>query len=421
MTLPPRQEPAPVAAVPLVASLIAIYIVSQFLRNSIGVIAPTLAAELQLSPGDIGLLSSAFFLVFALVQIPVGMALDRFGPRLCLLVGAAVTVLGSVVFASAGSSGVLILGRVLLGLGTAASLVASLAVYAQRFPPGRLATLAGLQIGLGTFGTLLATAPLAYSTALIGWRGSFLAVGVLTFLGGLLIAVVVRDEVHAMPSRREGLRESLEGTLAVLRTPSLGCLFVMNLVSYSTFGLVIGLWGGPYLTHIYGLGLEARGDLLLIPVIMHMIGSVAWGSLERLTRGYKLPVLAGAALMAACLAALVFSGKLSMPLLIAWLAAFGFLSAFGPLLVAHGMALFPSHQLGRGLTVLNMGAMGGTFLVQAVSGYVIGLFPSAPDGGYELDAYRTVFGLQAGFVLLASLVYARAHEPAQKPSSAPNA
>jgi sugar phosphate permease len=102
-------------AVPLVATLISIYIVSQFLRNSIGVIAPNLAAELVLSPAEIGLLSSAFFLVFAAVQIPLGMALDRFGPRLCLMVGAAITVVGTVVFALAASLGVLIFAAFCLG------------------------------------------------------------------------------------------------------------------------------------------------------------------------------------------------------------------------------------------------------------------------------------------------------------------
>ena len=91
------------AAITLVATLISVYIVSQFLRNSIGVIAPNLAQELALSPGEIGLLSSVFFLVFAAVQIPVGVALDRFGPRLCLIVGTAVTVVGAVVFAAAAS------------------------------------------------------------------------------------------------------------------------------------------------------------------------------------------------------------------------------------------------------------------------------------------------------------------------------
>ena len=70
------------AAITLVATLVSIYIVSQFLRNSVGVIAPNLAADLGLSPAEIGLLSSIFFLAFAAVQIPLGMALDRFGPRI---------------------------------------------------------------------------------------------------------------------------------------------------------------------------------------------------------------------------------------------------------------------------------------------------------------------------------------------------
>jgi MFS family permease len=109
------------------------------------------------------------------------MALDRFGPRLCLVVGAAITVAGAIVFAWATSPGVLILGRGLLGVGTAGSLMASLAVYARRFPPDRFATLTGMQVGIDTIGTLIATAPLAFSTATIGWRNSFLVVAVFTW------------------------------------------------------------------------------------------------------------------------------------------------------------------------------------------------------------------------------------------------
>ena len=101
-------------------------------------------------------------------------------------------------------------------------------------------------------------------------------------------------------------------------------------------------------------------------------------------------------------------------MLVSWFAAFGFLSAFGPLLIAHGKALFPLRQIGRGLTVLNMGSMGGMFLAQAASGYVIELFPTAPDGAYELDAYRVVFALQAAFILLACLVYFGSRDPMER-------
>src|SRR5262249_14783436 len=230
------------------------------------------------------------------------------------------------------------------------------------------------EAGSATLGGLLATAPLAFSTATIGWRGSFLGVAAVTLLIGLMIAVAVKDDAASARSR-ETLRESLSGIVAVLRTPSVGRLFVMNLTAYSTFGLIVGLWGGPYLTHIYGYDLEQRGGFLLIPVLTQIVGSMLWGPLDRLTGSHKLPVLVGATATAAALGYLALVGTLTPFMLFAWFAAFGLLSAYVPVLVAHGRALFSPHQVGRGLTVLNMGTMSGTFLAQAISGFVIRMFP----------------------------------------------
>jgi MFS family permease len=409
------------AAVTLVATLISIYIVSQFLRNSVGVIAPNLAGDLGLSPADLGLLSSVFFFTFAAVQIPLGMALDRFGPRLCLLVGAAVTVVGALVFAVAPNAGVLILGRGLLGLGTAGALVGPLAIYARRFAPDRFATLTGLHIGLGTVGTLVATAPLAFSAAQIGWRNSFVVVAAFTALIGLLLAAVVRDGGPPASDRGENWRmawrESVSGMVAVTRTPSVGRLFAMHLVLYSPFALVVGLWGGPYLAHVYGYSLEDRGSMLLIPAVGQIVGLIAWGPMDRVLGSHKLPVLIGAGGTAAALGWLAAVGAPSAPVLMLWLAVFGFVSAFGPVLIAHGKALFVPHQVGRGLTLLNMGSMGGAFLVQAVSGFVIDWFPATAQGGYALSAYRLVFTLQAGFIVLMCLAYWGSRDPMQGPSA----
>ena len=334
-----------------------------------------LATELGMSPAEIGLMSSVFFFAFAAVQIPLGMALDRFGPRVCLLAGAAITVLGALVFAAAPSPAVLIFGRALLGIGSSSAFMASLAVYTRRFPQDQFATLVGLQLGIGTIGTLIATAPLAFSTAAIGWRGSFLLVGAFTFAVGVLIACVVRDDAASGAVRAERWSESMAGIVAVIRTPSVGRLFLMNIVVYSSFSMIVGLWGGPYLTHIYGYTLEERGSLLLIPVVAQIVGSLVWGPMDRVLGNYKLPVLVGAGGSAVLLAYLAIVGTLSPAGLMIWFAVFGFLCAFGPLLIAHGRSLFPLHLVGRGLTILNIGSMGGTFLVQVVSGFVIELFP----------------------------------------------
>jgi MFS family permease len=402
-----------IGAAVFIGTLIAFYMISQFMRNSVGVIAPDLAAELSLSAADIGLLSSAFFFAFAAVQLPLGIALDRFGPRKVLLVCAGITVAGAIMFAVATSAGGLIAARILMGIGCSSSLMAPLALYAKRFPPERFATLIGLQLGLGTIGTLFATAPLAYAAAGIGWRATFMAVGGLTLLGGLLVAIVVRDDAPAAgasPVRRETFRESVAGLAAVLRTPSVGSLFLMHWTGYATFALLAGLWGAPYLTDVYGYDLKARGELLLLPVIAQIIGSLLWGPMDRALESYKLPVLVGAGLTTCTLFVLALVGTLDFIPLVAWLVAFGFLSAYTPVMMAHGKSLFPPHLVGRGITLLNMGTMAGVFFSQALTGLVIDLFPAA-KGAYPLDAYRAVFALQGVFLLVSCLVYLRSRDP----------
>jgi MFS family permease len=398
------------SAAVFIGTLVAFYWVSQFLRNSAGVIAPDLAAELGLSAADIGLLSSAFFFAFAAAQLPLGIALDRFGPRTVLLVCAGITAVGSIIFAVATSASGLIVARILLGIGCSSSLMAPLALYAKRFPPDRFATLAGLQLGLGTIGALFATAPLAYAAAGIGWRATFVVVGGLTLLAGLLVAFVIRDDAGSNPARPESFRESVAGLVAVLRTPSVGPLFLMHLTGYSSFALVVGLWGAPYLTHIYGYGLAARGELLLLPAIAQIIGSLMWGPMDRVFGSYKRPVLLGAGATALTLLLLAVVGTLNFAGLVIWLVAFGLFSAYPPVKIAHGKSLFPPHLVGRGITLLNVGTMGGVFLSQALTGLVIDLFP-AVSGAYPLDAYRTVFALQAAFVLLACLAYFGSRDP----------
>jgi hypothetical protein len=181
-------------------------------------------------------------------------------------------------------------------------------------------------------------------------------------------------------------------------------LFLMHVVSYSSYVLIVGLWGGPFLAHVYGYGLTARGDLLMLPATTHIIGVVAWGYAERLFGAYKPLVLAGALATASALGLLAALGRLEPTALALWLAAFGFATAAIPVLLAHGRSFLPPHLVGRGMTLLNIGTMGGTFVVQLVSGALIDLFPAA-GGVYPLDAYRLAFAVQAVAIVAASSAY----------------
>ncbi len=220
-------ETAKLPAIPMAATIVlvgilaSIYVLSQFFRNSIGVIAPDLAAELHLSASEIGLLSSSFFFAFAAAQIPLGISIDRYGPKICMLVCAAVTIGGAVLFAFAKSPAGLIAARVLMGAGSSCYLMAPLALYARRYPAERFATLVGIQLGLGSIGTLLATAPLAFAAAAIGWRQTFVVAAILMGLIAAVVAAAVHDDHRggASQAHRESLREGIGGLVEVLRMP----------------------------------------------------------------------------------------------------------------------------------------------------------------------------------------------------------
>ena len=410
MTTPNEASPGRSEAVAvIIAALIAIYGISQFLRSSVGVIASDLARELGLSATEIGLLSSAFFFSFAAAQIPVGIAIDRYGPKRTLVATATLAIAGAVLFAAAPAPWARILARILMGLGCSTFLMAPLTIYARRFPPERFALLVSLQMGFANLGTLAATAPLAAAAAAIGWRASFLSVAALTTLFlVLVVAIVPRD--HAVGQARESWVEAIRGVARAVRVRSFWPVFFVHLTAYSSFATVVGLWAGPWLTDTYGVDLALRGTLILVGAVGQIVGLFAWGPSDRWFGSYRVPVLigGGATVLLLGIAAWVPFGLTAA---VVWLGLFGFATAFTPILTAHGKSLFPPELTGRGITLMNIGAIGGTFLSQAATGVLVDAVGRAPGGGYAPDAYRAVFAALALWLLVALLTYIRVADP----------
>ena len=404
-------NPLSAIAIAVVVTLGVLYIVSQFVRGSVSVIAPNLADEMALSPMQIGLLSSMYFFCFAATQLPLGVALDRIGPKRCMLVAVGVTILGCIVFAVSHGAGGLIGARALLGLGTAPFLVAPVALYARWFPE-RFSTLAGVHLGLGSLGALLATAPLAYATSSFGWRSTFLAVSVCAAAIGVLLWLIVTDAPPGatdIPHKKEGLRDSIAGIWEVVRTPSIGRVFMVQLSSYPSYIVLVGLWGGPYLTHVYGYDLKGRGEILFLSALCQVVASFLWGPSLRLFGRHKPPIVFATTICCISLLLLAGVGVLPIPLLVAVFVMLGFSTGMTSVVLSHGKSLVPPHLLGRTMTLLNVGTMGGGFVVQFVSGTIIDLFP-APNGVYPLEAYRVVFGVQAVIVIAALIAYLGSQE-----------
>jgi predicted MFS family arabinose efflux permease len=393
----------------LIAALVSIYAISQFLRNSIGVIANDLARELDLSATQTGLLSSAFFFSFAAVQIPIGILIDRYGPKRTMLATAVLTVLGTVLFALAPSASLLIAARVLMGLGCSTFFMAPLVIYARRFPPERFAGLTSLQMGLANTGTLAATAPLAASAAAFGWRASFMAVAALTVVIALVVVFVVpKDEVSGKPKETWGA--AFRGVAAALKVPSFWPVFFMHLTTYGCFASVIGLWGGPWLSDVHGADLATSGNVLLLGATAQICGMLMWGAMDRFWGSYKKPVLIGSMATIVLLAILTVV-PLAQPWATVWFPLFGLCVAYTPILASHGKSLFPSTLTGRGITLMNIGTMGGAFLWQSVTGMLIDVMGRSAQGGYRPEGYTLVFGFLAGWLLISLIFYARAIDP----------
>ncbi|MBB4041061.1 putative MFS family arabinose efflux permease [Microvirga flocculans] len=393
----------------LIAALVSIYAVSQFLRNSVGVIANDLARELSLSATQTGLLSSAFFLAFAAVQIPIGILIDRYGPKRTMLGTAVLTVLGTVLFALAPSASLLIAARALMGLGCSTFFMAPLVIYARRFPPERFAGLTSLQMGLANIGTLAATAPLAASAAAFGWRASFLAVAALTVVIALAIVMAVPgDDGSGKPKETWGA--AFRGVAAALKMPSFWPVFFMHLTTYGCFASVIGLWAGPWLSDVHGADFAARGRILLLGATAQIAGMLIWGAMDRFWGSYKKPVLIGSTVTILLLSVLVLV-PLDRTWATLWFIPFGFFVAYTPILTSHGKSLFPSAITGRGITLMNIGTMGGAFLSQSVTGMLIDLVGRSEQGLYRPEGYRLVFAALAAWLLLSLLFYVKAIDP----------
>jgi MFS family permease len=408
-------ERASAALALTVVTLIGVYMVSQFFRNSVGVIGPDLAKEFELTAGELSWLSSIFFLAFAAAQIPLGVAIDRWGPRAAILATASVALLGSAVFAFAPGYAGLLLGRVLIGLGCSSFYMAALAIYAREFPPKRFGALTGMQLGVGTIGTLLATSPLAWAAGQFGWRGAFWGVAAISAAMTGLVFLFVHESAEARlarVARAESLSEGVRGVWRATKAKDFWTLFYMQLVTYSPFATLLGLWGAPWLKQVHGVESTARGHLLFVLALAQAVGLFLWGASDRLFKSYKRPAILSV-LAASGLLLAAAGTNLSEAWLWPFLAAFGFAAAGAPLVTAHGKTLFPPDLTARGLTLLNIGTIGGVWAQNTLTGFVMDRFPAqltAEGRVYPADAYRTIFALMAVEMLVGVALYRRASD-----------
>ena len=362
-------------------------------RNANAVIAKDLAAEFSLSPADVGLLTSMYLLSFGVMQVPVGVFLDRYGPRRVVASLLCVSGLGAFGFALSGSFGELALGRALIGLGVSACLMGGIKAFTLWFPLERLATLNGWMIAIGGLGGLAATAPLEELLGPFGWRAVFVGMAAGCVLAAASIFFIVPEK--PLPGARDGWGAAFARLGRIFATRSFWRIGLPLIIGQGAYQSMLGLWLAPWLTDVGGLTRAAMAANLFTTVLAYTVGALFYGWLADFLadRGvsrlgvYKL----GTAIAVAAFIAIAFDlVAAKRPLLM----LYGFSSISGALAYTLLTRQFPPELTGRVNTAVNVVAFAFAFLCQFGVGVVLRLF-AVVDGHYSADGYMLAFGLIA--------------------------
>jgi len=379
------------------------YFLSYVFRVVNAVIAPDLVADLALDAGALGLLTSTYFLTFAAFQLPLGMLLDRFGPRrteaALLLVAAA----GAFVFAVAPNTATLVLGRGLIGLGVSSCLMAAFKGFVLWFPAGRLPLINGVEMAVGGIGALAATLPVEAALTVTDWRGVFMALGGLTVLAAAVIFGVVPERDDGAPEHTT-LRQQVGGVIQVMTSPVFWRVAPATFTTQAAFLAVQSLWAGPWLRDIAGLDREGVALGLLVIAAAMTVGFVFAGAVaERLGRlGIKPTAVALVAMNTSIVVQAVMVLELPVPPLVIW-PLFALFGTSGILVYAGLAQTFPKHLAGRVNSGINLLVFVAGFLFQWGVGVVISHWPVTAAGGYHPAAYRAGFGAVLAVQVLAML------------------
>lgn len=364
------------------------------------VIAPELAAELNLSPADLGFLTSAAFLAWALSQIPIGIFLDRYGPRRVGAVFLLITAIGAVVFSAGTDTASLAAGRTLIGLGASASLMAALKANALSWPAERLPLANGVTLGMGGVGAIMGTAPVQILSQFMDWRDIFLWLAVASVLCATWTYFAAPEEQSDRPHEEFGT--AIIGALRIFKEPAFLAIAPVAMAMQGCFQAYLALWAGSWLRDVRGLGASEAALVLAIAMLGIIPGTSGAGFVaDQLSRrGISVAhvAAAGGIMFVLVQIAIVCQVRIPDALLWAGFILFGMMSALYFSVLARA---FPPQLTGRVNSALNLTMFIAAFALQWFIG---GAVTSLQRNGVVLaDAHVDVF---SGIIALQILVWA---------------
>lgn len=367
------------------------YLLSYALRSVNAVIAPELVHQFGLSNAQLGALSSAYFLAFAALQLPLGVWLDRYGSRntdAALLLIAAV---GCLVFALAPDRHVLWVGRALIGAGVCGALMASLRVFRFWYVQERQQQLAAWMLVIGSLGALSATVPVQWAMTSIGWRGVFgLVALLLTCSSAAIFWLVPREPARPV----QPLSSQWAGYLRVFRSAYFWRFAIAAVAFHSGFVAYQSLWMGPWFTQVLGLSSAQSAQALLVFNFVLMLGYLflGWAAPRLANAGWSTlrTVAWGTALTLVAQLAIVFAHGAGAWLL--WLCLALGVTTY-TLVQTHVSLTFPSELTGRAFSAFNLMLFVGMFAIQWLFGVLVDALSAIPAIGEGPPAFRVALFL----------------------------
>jgi len=400
------------------------YILVYFHRLCPAVVAVDMMRDLAAGGTLLGLLGSAYFYPYAVMQLPAGLLADSWGPRRTITLFFIVAFAGSLILGFAPTVFWAVVGRTLVGLGVSMLFVPTMKILAEWFKTTEFAFMTGILMAMGGIGSLTAATPLAFLSARVGWRWSFVAVGIFTLLLGIFVWVFVRDRPGdkgwpspaGTPPAAASPLSLAEGFVKVIRTAHfwpLAIWFFFDCAIFFSFG---GLWGGPYLIQVYGLSKAESGQILSMLAMGMIVGSPLLSYVSnRLFKARKPVILICSMVVLGLTALLAFrTAGLSIPMLYG--ICFG-LGVFSSAVVVIGFTaskeLFPVQIAGTAVGLVNLFPFAGGALAQPFLGYLLESM-GRTEGRFTLAGYQHAFLALFVFALLAMVSSAFLKETLKK-------
>lgn len=361
---------------------------SSLLRAVNAVLAPSLVGAFALTPGQLGLLTSAFFFAFALVQLPVGIALDRYGPRKVQPVLMLVAALGALLFAQGTSFMELMAARAIIGFGLGGCFMSAVKSVATWITPVRLPSVHGYLIAVGGLGAASATLPVRMALHYTDWRGLFMVLAaMIACVAGLIWLVTPRTQPQGNASV-----PTVQSLWAVYRHPVFRKTISLVLVPHMVFFGVQGLWIGRWLADVAHYSDSVIAYLLYLGMAAVIFGAIAVGMVTEWAGRRGIAPLdvaaAGVALFVVVQFAIVINHAPSLRLLSVLFTLLGTITGIEYAIVSQSM---PRELTGRAATCLNLLIFVGAFFVQAGFGWIIGLWQPDSAQRFPVQAYQAAF------------------------------